>query len=600
MLAWRCTDGRIRGTLQYHGAGTGRWAARGVQVQNFVRDDGTVDAKIAAIMAGDLSQYPEPLGAIADAARGAICAAPGHRLLIGDFSGVESRVLAWAAGETTKLAQWRKFDATGDPRTEPYDILGKAVGFPDDEARARGKILDLAFGYQGGLGAYASMTYEGDPSTDAERERFKQTFRRLHPHTVAFWHATDRAAIKATRTPGSVQVAKGVSFCSDGAFLQLTLPSGRIVRYPFPRIEKNRFDEPCVMFKDTALGKWGDCNYGRGGYGGLWAENCTQAVARDLLAEAMQRLDAAGYPIVLTVHDEIVAEVPDGSGSLEEFKRLLVEAPAWATDMPIAAKVREGLRFNKPAPPEIADTVETGVKTVETGVFETSEEAPPPVDTDAPRADMPADTDTQGGGAGSTVNLVDSASTIAGASAAAADLIPGGLRGQHHGGRRAYCPFERTEAPHQANGHDKGNGHDQHTGNRDGYPPHGAPDRDTGSQVAFFVYQHADGRNYLGVKKTSTKQFPQFHWTGSAWAKGAPAGLKIPYRLPELVKAPPDAWVLICAGEKEPKSIPIFHRKTPGCLQPSTGTRSRLRSGVGAAENLQAFPMRAHSKIGLN
>ena len=113
--------------------------------------------------------------------------------------------------------------------------------------------------------------------------------------------------------------------------------------------------------------------------------------------------------------------------------------------------------------------------------------------------------------------------------------------------------FERKpdEAPGHANG--KGNDHD-YAGNHDGYPPHGKPDLDTGRQVAFYIYRHADGSKYLGVKKTSTKQFPQFHWTGAAWAKGAPAGPKIPYRLPELVKAPLDAWVLICAGEKDADS----------------------------------------------
>ena len=268
MLAWRCADGRIRGTLQFHGAGTGRWAARGVQVQNFTRDPGDIDAKIAAIVAGDMSGYPEPLGVIADAARGAICAAPGHRFTIGDFSGIESRVLAHAAGEVTKTAQWRKFDETGDPRDEPYYLLGLACGMPPERAR-QGKFVDLAFGYMGGIKAYAGTTYEGDLSTDAEREQFKQTWRRLHPNIVNFWHATDRAAIKAVRTPGSVHTVKCVSFKCDDTFLKLTLPSGRVVRYPFPRIEKSRFDEPCVIFKDTALGKWGDCNYGRGAYGGF-------------------------------------------------------------------------------------------------------------------------------------------------------------------------------------------------------------------------------------------------------------------------------------------------------------------------------------------
>ncbi len=451
MLAWRCSDGRIRGTLQFHGAGTGRWAARGVQVQNFVRDDGTVDAKIAAIMAGDLSRYPEPLGAIADAARGAICAAPGHRFLIGDLSGIESRVLAWVAGQADKVAQWRKFDETGDPRVEPYFILGKACGFSDERAR-QGKFVDLAFGYMGGVAAYAGTTYEGDPSTEAEREQFKQTWRRLHPHIVAFWYATDRAAIKAVRTPGSVHTVKCVSFQCVGDFLETTLPSGRIVRYPFPRIETNRFDEPCVMFKDTARGQWGDCNYGRGAYGGLWTENIVQAIACDLLAEAMLRLEAAGYPIVLTVHDEIVCEVPDGFGSLEEFKRLFVTPPDWAAGMPIAAKVREGLRFNKPAAAVVNGEIAVETVNVETAVetVEIADKAPDLVEPDVPPP--------------GAAEVFDDAIAAAADPDRSETAPPPPTWGQIR------AAFERTstKSPGLGNGRANGNGHAPHAGKGNG------------------------------------------------------------------------------------------------------------------------------------
>jgi hypothetical protein len=573
MLAWRCADERVHGSLQYHGSATGRWAGRGPQPQNFRRDTGTVDQKIAAIMAGG----PATLDDVADAARGAICAAPGHRFLIGDFSGIESRVLAWIAEERTKLAQWIKFDATGDPRDEPYFILGKACDMPDERAR-QGKFVDLAFGYQGGIAAYAGTTYEGDPSTKEDRERFKQVWRNRHPHTVAFWHATDRAAIRAVRTTGTVHAVKRVSFTRDADFLTLTLPSGRMVRYPQPRIIEREFNgntHSAVSFMDTALGKWGDCNYGRGAYGGLWTENIVQAIARDLLAEAMQRLEAAGYPIVLTVHDEIVAEVQANFGSLEEFKRLLVEVPAWAEGMPISAKTRQGLRFNKPAEPRAADAVSG-----------TDDSASDVSDTDAVLT-----TESAAEAAAEVIAIVDGISApIAANDAVTASILGAGdndddVDGDDAGpapiepGRidlplaaaaapcdpepppsaftwddvRAAFEQPHDEAP-KSNGHD-GNVHDRDSArNRDGYPPHGARDRDTGCEVAFYTYCHADGSPYLGVKRTTTKQFPQYHWTGTAWAKGAPKGLRIPYRLPELVKAPLDAWVLICAGEKDADS----------------------------------------------
>ena len=566
MLARRCADGRIRGTLQFHGAATGRWAARGVQVQNFTRDPGDIDAKIAAIMAGDLGGYPQPLSAIADAARGAIAAAPLHRFLIGDLSGVESRVLAWVAGQANKVAQWRKFDETGNPLDEPYFITGLACGMAPERAR-QGKYIDLAFGYMGGIAAYAGTTYEGDPSTEAEREQFKKTWRRLNSAIVAFWYDTDRAAIKAARSPGSVHSVKCVSFKCVGDFLELTLPSGRIVRYPFPRIATNRFDEPCVIFKDTAFGKWADCNYGRGAYGGLWTENIVQAISRDLLAAAMQRLEAAGYPIVLTVHDEIVCEVPNGFGSLEEFKRLFIAAPDWAAGLPIAAKVREGLRFNKPtdaSAPTIVPNEDQEADSIDTTIVDEAPAAVAPDScVDELELTMPTDEAPPLAAADVRAEAKTAGGTIAAGGLAAANESAAGFTFEPAPPPtweqiRAAFARRPDEAPGRGNGHDKGNGHSDDGAwagdDHDGYPPRGKPDRDTGSQVAFYTYHHADGQPYLGVKRTTTKAFPQYHWTGTAWVKGAPAGLKIPYRLPELIRAPPDAWVLICAGEKDADS----------------------------------------------
>jgi DNA polymerase len=359
MLTWRCADGRIRGTLQYHGAATGRFASRGAAMQNLKRDAGDVDEKVAAILAGDVSRYPQPLAAIAEAARGAIVAAPGCRLLIGDFSGVESRVLAWIAREKPKLNQWRKFDATGDPRDEPYYLLGEALGLP----REIGKVCDLAFGYAGGIDAYANLTHAGDTSTEAERETFKEVWRSKHPRTVSFWRASKRAAISVVNKPkGTRAHVNSVTFERDNDFLKMTLPSGRIIRYPFPEIihRPSAYSDgnyATLSFMDTAFGKWAPVRFGNGVSAGLLTENIVQGVARDLLAEAMKRLEAAGYAIVLTVHDEIVAEVPIGFGSLDEFRRLLVAAPAWAADLPIAAKCREGARYSKPAADDDAGTV---------------------------------------------------------------------------------------------------------------------------------------------------------------------------------------------------------------------------------------------------
>jgi len=162
LLAWRNTDGRVRSTLRFHGAGPGRWTGHGPQPQNFRRDSEGIEAKIAAIATGDLIHvaglYPAPLEAVGDIARAMICAAPGHRLLIGDFSGIESLVLAWVSGQQSKLEQWAKFDRTGDPKDEPYYRLGRSCGRPEESARSIGKTADLAFGYMGGPGAWLSFS----------------------------------------------------------------------------------------------------------------------------------------------------------------------------------------------------------------------------------------------------------------------------------------------------------------------------------------------------------------------------------------------------------------------------------------------------------
>ena len=359
LLAWRSPDdGRVRGTLQFHGAGPGRWTGRGPQPQNFKRDADNVEAKIAAIATGDFrhvaSLFPQPLEIVGDVARATVCAASGHRLLIGDFSGRESRDLAWVAGETTKLDQWRKFDETGDPRDEPYYQFGLAFNLAEAIRREKGKTADLAFGFMGSVGAWDKLAPEGDTSTEADKRRYQQIWRSLHPQTVVFWEKINRVTIQAVRQPGQVITSERhrLSVVCEGDFLRITLPSGRRLSYPFPRLGVGKYGDPVVIFKDSVAGKFTDCRFGQGAWPGLWTENIVQATARDLLAAAIVRLEAAGYPVVLHVHDEVVCEVPiGGSHSLEEFKRLLVEAPAWAAGMPIAAKVREGARFSKPNKP---------------------------------------------------------------------------------------------------------------------------------------------------------------------------------------------------------------------------------------------------------
>jgi DNA polymerase len=304
LLARAGNDDRIRGAFRYHGAATGRWAGEGFQPQNLKRpvvED--LDAAIAAVSTGDYEHvrklYPRPLSVIGDCTRSMICAAPGHTLIGADFSSIESRGLAWIAGEDWKLDAYRRYDATRDPLDEPYcatacRIFRVPAGTytKDSPERAVGKTCDLAFGYMGGLGAWRK--FEPDRFTDAEVKQFQSEWRAAHPQIKHFWYQVDRAAWQAVHDRGRIVSCGHISFKCDGAFLQLKLPSGRKLSYPLAKIEIEDARNQVVMFADNAAGQFKDCRHGNGSYGGLWTENVVSGIARDLLAEAMLRIETAG------------------------------------------------------------------------------------------------------------------------------------------------------------------------------------------------------------------------------------------------------------------------------------------------------------------
>jgi DNA polymerase len=338
----RGADGRVRGAFRFHGASTGRWTAHGTQVHNLKRPQTKdLDALVDKIIGGEDCSLSE----IGDLGRALICAAPGHRLIAADFSGVESRLTAWVSGQLDKVAAWAKFDCTSDPKDEPYYLNGVAMEFSEN-VRGSGKTCDLAFGYMGGVGAWKKLSAD-DGLSDAEIKKRQRRWRELHPDIVHTWYALDRAAQAATNEPGKVfAINNRVSFEHAGKFLWMHLPSGRKLAYPDARLQ-DRDGEKVVVFKDNAKGAWVDCRGGDGAYGGTWIENLVQATARDVFAAAMLRLEKAGYPIVLHVHDEIVCEAPEGFGSEEEFQRLVTALPEWAEGLPVSAKPRTGYRFSK-------------------------------------------------------------------------------------------------------------------------------------------------------------------------------------------------------------------------------------------------------------
>jgi DNA polymerase len=240
LRAWRCRDGRVRGAFNFHRAAPGRWSASGVQPQNFSREPDDIADRFAAIMSGDIEQVRAlgaPLEVIGSSSRAVICAPPGYKLLHADYSAIESRVLAWIVDETSKLDLWAKFDETQDPDDDPYVIIGRRLGFSEEEARARGKRADLAFGYGGGIGAYWGFAPDDDTATDAQITAWKLAWRAQHPATRAFWYGINDAAVEAVQTGRPVTYGRFTLRREELhgiPFLFITLPSsGRDLAYPF-------------------------------------------------------------------------------------------------------------------------------------------------------------------------------------------------------------------------------------------------------------------------------------------------------------------------------------------------------------------------------
>jgi DNA polymerase len=353
-----CRDGRLRDNLLYHGAGTGRWSGRGVQLQNLPRPSVVADTE-AAITAIKREEhwwidafYGPPMAVVSDCLRGTLIASPGMELIAADFAAIEARVLAWLAGQRHLI---RLFATGGDAyrhmAAEIYRRSADAIAKGSIE-RQLGKQAVLGCGY--GIGApkfRATCAKAGIRIGEAMAERVVQTYRTTNGRIVALWRGLEHAALRALEQPGMIVPAAAgrVRFRINDDFLWLVLPSGRPLAYAKPRIEDVETPWGELRPQVTYLGvnsitrAWER----QSAYGGKWTENVVQAIARDLLAAAMLRLEQAGYPIVLSVHDELVAEVPAGADSVEEFEAIMCRMPDWAEGCPVAAEGWRDLRYRK-------------------------------------------------------------------------------------------------------------------------------------------------------------------------------------------------------------------------------------------------------------
>ena len=389
LLKGTSADGRLRGTLQFNGAArTGRWAGRLFQPQNLPRPtlkQSVIEQGIAALKAGCAHLITDNVMELTSSSiRSCIVAPKGRKLVVADLANIEGRVQAWLANEEWKLKAFRDFDEGTGP--DLYKLAySKSFGVKPDEVnkdqRQVGKVQELALAYEGGVGAFA--TFAGAYGIDLEDlaqkvlplapqelvdkadyyltrvikdskpryglsddafvacDTLKRAWREAHPNITGYWGRLKNVVMQALNTRGTTYTTLGLKIRATKGYLLLGLPSGRSLCYPLPKI----VDEGITyMGVDQFTRKWTRIPT----HGGKLFENLCQAIARDVMAANMPLIEAAGYTITLTVHDEIIAEAPDSPEyNVDHMAALLAAPPAWAPDMPLAAAGFETYRYRK-------------------------------------------------------------------------------------------------------------------------------------------------------------------------------------------------------------------------------------------------------------
>ena len=398
------TDDRVRGGFRYHGASTGRWAGMGFQPHNLPR--GSLPAGMEEEFHGslcdlndgriELQEFEMLWGDVVDAVSGGIRsmfkAPAGYRFLVCDFAGIEARVLAWLAGQENLLNVFREGgDVYKMMAASIYNIGEDKV---DKVQRQLGKTAILGCGYGMGGPKFADSVYamtgktmlEYFPSREVDEKMATERLRRkakkesmdekdIEKHLAetigrdvvtqyrdtngaikSFWYELNTATLKAIATKREQWVGHLRITCTD-SWLKIWLPSGRDISFYKPEItvvdapwdrdkpksERQQLEQVQFEGMNSQIHKW--CR--QRSYGGKLVENVTQAVAADLLMEAMLRLEAKGYKTIATIHDEIVAEMPYGEGSLAEFEHIMKQVPKWASGCPIDVEGFESERYRK-------------------------------------------------------------------------------------------------------------------------------------------------------------------------------------------------------------------------------------------------------------
>ena len=354
-----CSDGRVRGLLQFYGANrTGRWAGRLVQVQNLPRTYiGQLPLAREAVRNKEADKLRLLYGSIPDTLsqliRTSFVASPGNKLVDADFSAIEARVISWLAGEQWRLEVFRThgkiYEASASQMFGvPIEKIKK--GNPEYALRQKGKVAELALGYQGSSGALVAMgaLKMGIPESDLPDivSRWRESNRRI----VDLWYSLESAAVSVIESgsPAGVRnliLMREIDPANGLDYLTITLPSKRKLYYAHPSLTTNEWNKPSILYygSNQTTKQWSQLET----YGGKLVENVVQAIARDCLAVAIEHLEAAGFPVVFHVHDEVVIDIPEDKANLDEVVRLMTPPIPWAPDLPLNADGWIGDFFKK-------------------------------------------------------------------------------------------------------------------------------------------------------------------------------------------------------------------------------------------------------------
>ncbi|HOQ95378.1 MAG TPA: DNA polymerase, partial [Sphaerochaeta sp.] len=333
-----CSDDRARGMFQFYGANrTGRWSGRLIQAQNLKRNSIEDLAVARTLVKGGNYEavkllYGDVPDTLSQLVRTAFIPKSDHRFIVSDFSAIEARVLSWLAGET-----WRMdiFAEDGDiycaSASQMFKVPVEKHG-QNAHLRQKGKVSELALGYNGSVGALKAMGALEMGLEENELKPLVDAWRQSNPNIVQLWWDVDKAAKDAVREKTTTNT-HGIRFSYESGFLFITLPSGRRLAYVKPRIGTNDFGSDCVTYEGVGgTKKWERIDT----FGGKLVENVVQAISRDLLCYAMQQLEAAGCRIVMHIHDEVVIEAPKEM-EVDEVGRIMSIVPSWADGLMLSA-----------------------------------------------------------------------------------------------------------------------------------------------------------------------------------------------------------------------------------------------------------------------